>query len=245
LSGLNPVLERTLILSLLKFCEKGCVELETLRERGGFPRSVVDNYLKRLRDLGSATSDRNILILSPDQKLRLALEALHLGSDIQAVSKHLEWGEFEKLAASAFRANGFETVRGMRFSWNSKRWEIDVLGFSRSLLVCVDCKHWGRALTPSAMRNVVELHLKRVEALSEALPYIHTKIGIEDWKDRVVVPIIVSLHTSASKFTQGVPVVPILQLQNFITELPSYLTTMQYFKPKLKEKQLSTYSSDT
>lgn len=235
--ALNPLLERNLIFSLLKFTKKGYVERRLLYERGGFPKEIMDRYLAKLRNLSLVHVDETIIRFSSDQRLRLAIKALSLGSDVEALSGLLEWNEFESLSASAFRANGFKTLRGMRFSWDNRRWEIDVIGYSKPLMVCIDCKHWRRALNRSAINKIVELHVKRVEALSEALPSIHSKMRIEDWKEYVMTPIIVSLHTTPLKFCQEVPVVPIFQLQNFITELPSYLLDIKHFKPEFKAKE--------
>ena len=55
------------------------------------------------------------------------------------------------------------------------------------------------------------------------------EIGIVNWKLAYFVPIIVSLFPVPQKFYNGVPLVPILQIGDFLQKMSAYLDKMEYY----------------
>ncbi|MCW4030818.1 MAG: hypothetical protein NWE80_00450, partial [Candidatus Bathyarchaeota archaeon] len=90
-------------------------------------------------------------------------------------------------------------------------------------------KHWQREVKPSALRKIVEEQIKRVRALAQTIPCPTLKIECVKWKKAKIVPVILSLIPSRLKFCDNVPVVPILQLQDFLIQLPAYTESLNYF----------------
>lgn len=141
----------------------------------------------------------------------------------------LQWNEFENLAAGAFEANNFTVIKHFRFGWAGRRWEIDILGCKEPMVACVDCKHWRRGWRKSAIIRAVESQVERTQALTEVLPSLHKEVGLANWKRATLVPVVLSLVPGPSKFYTNVPIVPILQLQNFLNELPAHATSLTRF----------------
>jgi Holliday junction resolvase-like predicted endonuclease len=155
------------------------------------------------------------------QRLELAVRALKLGADLEKVSDCLQWKEFEGMAALAFENNGYVVQRNVHFKNHGRRWEIDVVGVRKPLVVCIDCKHWHHKLCESTARKIVSEQVARVRALAGTLPnpVARTKgLALDKYK---FVPVVLSLIVEKSKFFEGVPIVPILQLQDFLNYLPA------------------------
>ena len=177
-----------------------------------------------LLELGDKTIEA-----SSNQRLKMAIQTLELRADFERVCKFLEWMEFENISAVTFEANAFTVKRRFRFKWAGKRREIDLLGLRESMIVCADCKHWLRGWRRSAIIKTVELQVVRTKALADALPSLDSKIGLTKWKHATLIPMVLSLVPIPFKFHKQVPIVPILQLQSFLNELPAHTTTLKLF----------------
>jgi Holliday junction resolvase-like predicted endonuclease len=152
-----------------------------------------------------------------------------IGLDIEHVSAFFSWQEFEDIAALALERNGYVVTKNLRFKHAGRRWEIDVVGCRKPLVLCVDCKHWQRGVKPSALRKIVEAQVERVHALADTLPNVNWKVECVKWNKAKFVPVILSLIPSRSKFYENVPVVPVLQLQDFLIQLPAQVESLKYF----------------
>jgi hypothetical protein len=84
-------------------------------------------------------------------------------------------------------------------------------------------------LTPSALRRIVEAQVERTRALAKMLPAKALNIECVKWKKAKFVPMILSLIPSSFKFYDNVPVVPVLQLQDFLMQLPAQVEALTYF----------------
>ncbi len=109
-----------------------------------------------------------------------------------------------------------------------KRWEIDVVGCKKPLAICIDCKHWQHAITSSALKRMVDLQTQRTRALADSLPNVKLKLECIKWERSKFIPAVLSLIPSGQKFYDKVPVVPVLQLQDFIYQLPAYTETLKF-----------------
>jgi Holliday junction resolvase-like predicted endonuclease len=144
------------------------------------------------------------------------------------------WQEFEDIVALALKNNGYVVKKNVRFKHDAKRWEIDVVGCKKPIVICIDCKHWQRAISPSALHKIVDLQTQRTLALADSLPNISLKLECDKWEKAKFIAAVLSLLQSPFKFYEKVPVVPVLQLQDFICQLPAYTETMKFFSTSIR-----------
>ena len=225
-------LYREILMSILKLTSKGPVSKMLLSRDAGVPAQVTDEALRKFFDDGLIRLTDKAIEASLSQRVKIAIKALEFRADFEKVCGFLSWQEFESIAAMAFEANNFMVERRVRFTWANRRWEIDVLGCKEPIIVCVDCKHWHYGWRKSAITKAVEAQIERTKALTDTLHSIHIiprKLGLASWKKGILIPLILSLVPSPFKFYKKSPIVPILQLQSFLSELPAYADTLMCF----------------
>jgi len=226
-------IEKNLLMSILKLTLNGPVSKVLLSRDARVPSQVADEALRRFFDEELIQLSDKTVETSLTQRIKVAIRVLEFGADSEKVCGFLSWQEFESVAAMAFEANNFAVERRFRFTWANRKWEIDVLGCKEPIIACVDCKHWRHGWGRSAITKTVEAQIERTKALAEALnstPAIHRKLGLTSWKQRTLIPLILSLVPGPFKFYKKTPVVPILQLQNFLSELPAHTDMLTCFR---------------
>jgi Holliday junction resolvase-like predicted endonuclease len=224
------------LISLLKLTKSGSAAEEAVAMDANVPVHVVNNVLRGLREIGLIECENEQIELSSKQRVKLAIHAINNGTDIERVCKVLEWKEFENFAATAFEANNFAVKRRFRFKAQGRRWEIDVLAISEPIVVCVDCKRWRRGWGNSAITKVAAAQAERTEALAKSPHPLQRRVRLEGWRQAILFPVILSLFPGPVKFYNKVPVVPILQLQNFLDEFQGHITELTHFRAKLGPK---------
>lgn len=209
----------SLLLAILS--EGEGVEEDTLKLKAGVNGSAL-SILKELADEGLLTRENGYWRVR--DKLGLALKALKLGASIEAVARSFTWRDFEWFSSKAFEANGYQVLRGVRFSHQGRRYEVDVVAAKKPLVVLVDCKSWGIASgKASRLRRSALKHVERVKAFKGSLSGLKRKPNLEGWDKAYLVPVVVTIFEEAVKVYMGVPVVPIFKLNGFISELEAYL----------------------
>jgi len=222
-------LNRELLVALLKLTKDGPVQVEDLRSAARVTTQMFDQFLKGLRH-GGLVSDRDGFIeASSEQRSRIAVMAVEAGSDLERVGRALGWLEFEEMASHAFEENGYGVSRRFRFKAEGRRWEVDVLAARRPLVVCAECKRWARGMSGSSVIRTVDAHVEKVRVLSENLVELSGRLGLEDWRRGVVVPIALSLTSVPITVHRQVPVVSIFQLPLFIGDLGGHLDEITHF----------------
>jgi hypothetical protein len=218
-----------MIISLLKVSKGGPVSHELVNKEAKVPSKVAERLLRTLQDDGLLYLHDGFLQTDASQRLGLAVRAVELGADRERVSGFLDWKEFESMAAVALEKHGYTVRANLRFSQSGRKWEMDIVGCRRPIVVCIDCKHWHRGLYPSKLRGAVEEQVKRTLAFSEFLPNPAVRIECASWKEARFVPVVLSLMPASFKFHNGTPVVSILQLQDFLAQLPLSLNSLRCF----------------
>jgi len=226
-------IERELIISILKLAKDGPISLEVLKKDAKTPSTVAGNLVKKLKNNGLLFLRNKVIDVDSLKRLKLALHAIRLGADLERVSSFLDWKEFENIAAIAFERNGYSVKKNLRFKHAGRKWEIDIVGCKKPVAVCADCKHWHHGMSPSAVKRMVEEQIERTSALAESMPRLAEEIGCASWSRVKLVPAILSLITARSKFCNKVPVVPVLQLQDFLNQLPAYVGSLERFSKRL------------
>jgi Holliday junction resolvase-like predicted endonuclease len=221
--------ERNLIISLLKLTKEGPALTELVNREAHLPSAVTMKLLGKLQNEGLIYLKQGSVRAESGSRLKLAVQAISLGADVEHVSNLLCWQEFEEITALALKNNGYAVSNNVRFKQSGRKWEIDVVGCKKTLVVCVDCKHWQHAIAPSALKRIVDSQVRRTRALADSLPNPSLKLECTRWSYAKFMPAILSIMPSAFKFYDKVPVVPILQLQDFLNQLPAYTETLKLF----------------
>ncbi len=221
--------ERNLLISLLKLTKEGPVLTELVKREARLPSTVTMKLLVKLQDQGLVYLKQGTVETESGSRLKLAVQALALGADVECVSNLLCWQEFEEIAGFALKNNGYAVSNNVRFKQAGRRWEMDVVGCKKPLVVCIDCKHYQHAIATSALKKIVDSQVERTRALADSLPSPTLKLECAQWSDAKFMPAILSLVPSAFKFYCEVPVVPILQLQDFLNQLSAHAENVRFF----------------
>lgn len=228
------VIERNLLISLLKLTENGGVTQESVNRDAKVPVSIGVKLLQKLQSVNLVYLNADVVNVDAHSRLQIAVRAVELGADVEQVSAFLDWQEFEAIAGLALERNGYGVAKNVRFKYAGRRWEIDVVGCRKPLVVCIDCKHWRHGISPSVLTKIVAAQMDRVEALSDFLPGPSPKIACTTWEYAKFFPVILSLVPSRFKFYENVPIVPVLQLQDFLSQMPVYSTSLKNFRRLFK-----------
>lgn len=221
--------ERNLLISLLKMTKKGSALIESVNKHARIPAAASLKLLDKLQNENLIYLKQGNIEVDSNSRLKLAVKAASLGADIEHISDLLCWQEFEEIAAYALKNNGYTVQNNVRFKHEAKRWEIDVVGCKKPLVICIDCKHWQRAFASSTLKKIVDLQAQRTLALADSLPNLTLKLECSKWEKAKFIPTVLSMIPSAFKFYDKVPVVPVLQLQDFIRQLPAYTESTKFF----------------
>ena len=225
--------ERELAISILKLAKNMSVKQELINRDAKIPSAIGLNLLQKMQNEGLIyLRDRNVETESL-QRLKLAVRAIELGADPERVAAFLEWAEFEQMAAAIFETNGYSVTRNLRFKEGSKRWEIDIVACRRPIVMCVDCKHWHRTLFPSAVERIVEQQVQRTKSLARSLPSPNIPLQCSTWQNATLVPALLSLFMGRFKFCDDVPTVSLLQLQDFLTQIPAFITKLKGYEIRI------------
>jgi len=229
-------IERELLISILKLTRDGSVSHEVINKDAKIASDIAEKILKKLQNDGLVNVKRGIIEADGLQRLKMAVKSVSLGADLERVSGFLKWQEFESITAFAFARNNYTVHKNLRFKHAGKRLEIDIVGCKKPLAVCIDCKHWHHGIQPSALKRIVEEQVERTSALAESLPMLSTKIECASWNTVKLIPAVLSLVAGRFKFCDNVPIVPVLQLQDFLDQLPAYVESLKYFTKQLSDQ---------
>ncbi|MCW4023166.1 MAG: restriction endonuclease [Candidatus Bathyarchaeota archaeon] len=235
--------QTNVIVASLKHTVNGRAIKQIIAREAKVPVQVASNILDRLYEYGLIKYDNEQIDLSSNQRVKLALYAINQGTDVESICKVLEWKEFENFTARIFEKNSFGVKRNFRFKAAQRRWEIDVVAYTEPIIVCVDCKRWRRGWGNSAVKRVAAEQAKRTQVFADSLHFLQQKLDLSNWKQATVFPAILSLFPGPVKFYNKVPVVPILQIQNFVDEFLGHQKELQHFKAKLGPK-ISDYRDE-
>lgn len=191
---------------------RGTRDLGTIAKSLGVTAGVVRSLLHGLEGL-EVRGDEVVVT----DNVSLAVSALARGVPLRTVSRHLTWREFEEEVRRVLEAYGFVTFRNVSLTRGGRRLEVDVIGFSRSYALIVDCKHWKASavsrLTPAAVR-----HRERAVALLRSVRFAELAVR-GGFVRGYAIPVLVTLASSYRGVLEGVTVVPVQHLRGFLNEL--------------------------
>jgi hypothetical protein len=225
-------INKRLILAILKETSSGSTAIKDLTTSIHLTPQLVKKDLHILVEasLLSILDDR--IRLSSSQRIRLGIEALSLGSSLNEVCKSLSWGEFEDFCLEVLHENGFVVNKHFRFKATGRGWEIDLAARRGSMMMLIDCKHWNRGHQASSLRKVAERNLTCTKALLTVMPDVSDRLKIATSSSLSLLPVILTMLRSSVKIHLGVPIVSISQFNDFIYELPEYISGLAVFPAK-------------
>lgn len=236
--------EREILIAVLKLTKDSPIKYSLIGKNARIPTQMAERFLRKLADANLVKWKEKIIAASPRQRVRIAVQAIKLGADFERVCRLLEWKEFESITTTAFEAYDYIVVNNFRFKGkDGKRWEIDILAYKQPLIASVDCKHWKHNWTRAPITKMVDQHVERTKAFADILPSLNDKVKLGKWKHTTVIPFILSLLSSPFKFHRNTPIVPVLQLQNFLNELPAHTSLLTHFPQKLTiiDREITEY----
>jgi hypothetical protein len=135
---------------------------------------------------------------------------------LERVSAESAWQNFERLAAFIFEQNDFRVKVNTVKTLNRKRRQYDVIAWKNGKTYLVECKKWaGNRYRLSALIKAIEQHKERTAF------YV-------DITNEEAIPIIVTLIEEEILVHEGVPIVPVSKLDDFIHELDNHLNDGVY-----------------
>jgi hypothetical protein len=229
----NP--EFSIIIKLLKSQETS-IEIPILTQELAISNETALGVIHELEERELVRSiDDGTRIVAPfgEERLRLAVEAVRIGASIEDTASVLSWKEFESFCLKALEENGYTCYQEFRFkSPKGKRYECDVVAIMKSRILLADCKHYAGRV--KGLNSVVKKHLERVSAFSRSVSGLFRKIPeISEWKQASITPIIVTLFPENIALIDGVPIVPVFKLNQFLLELASNVEEITHIEVKL------------
>ncbi len=221
--------ELNLLISILKLTVNKPALFEDIKNDGRVPQSSLLTLMKRWQSENLVKLNGAYVEVESNARLELAARAISLGADVEVISNFLRWQEFECIAATALENFGYAVQKNVHFKQGARRWEIDVVGCRKPLVICIDCKSWHHSLSPSSIRRVVEAQVMRTRALADAMPNADICLKCATWDAAKFVPVVIVLMQGRFKFCDEVPIVPILQLRDFLSQMPLELESLKYF----------------
>ena len=226
-------LEREILVALLNLTREGSSDRSKLQEAARVTEEAIGLLLDDLMGEELVGESEGLLEASPGQRLGIAVRAVRAGADLERVSRALGWLEFEEMVAYALEENGYAVSRRFRFQAEGRRWEIDVLGAKKPLVLCAECKHWSRGLGNATARKIVETHLEKVGVLSENPVKVVKRLGLRDGDRAVFVPVAMSLTPARERIYRRIPVVSVFELPSFLGEFEGQLDWLASFPVEL------------
>jgi protease II len=127
--------------------------------------------------------------------------------DLQKVSKEVIWQNFERLTAFIFEENNFKVKVNTVKTFKNKRRQYDVIARKNDETFLIECKKWtGARYRLSALKTAIKQHKERAEFF-------------RNLTEENVIPIIVTLIEEEIQFYEKIPIVPILKLNSFLSEV--------------------------
>jgi hypothetical protein len=230
------MIEKEILASILKLTkQESGVQKEVISRDARVPLEETGKILTKLRKNNLINLRKDMVTANTEQRLKIAIQAINTGADIERICSLLEWKEFEKIVTTALEINSYIIRRNFRFKHEGKAWEIDILGFKQPLILSIDCKHWHHKMSETKTVRIAEAQIERTQNLVNALPSLVNTLQINKGKFAII-PIVVSLTMCTFKFCRGIPIVPVIQLRDFLSQLPAYKNSFTQYTINFEAK---------
>jgi hypothetical protein len=168
-------------------------------------------------------------------KMGIILEAIRSGLAIERITKHLSWQDFEQLIAAILSEAEWEVVTNFRFFSEGvpskrNRFEVDVLAWKRPYVVLIDCKRHA-IISKAPTEKFVQKQIERTYEFFEMIPIIHDSDELRwtQWYQAKILPVIVTWRDPSIVHFEGVPICPIVSLQDLLRNFDEYKDENNWF----------------
>nr|MDO8133453.1 hypothetical protein [Candidatus Njordarchaeum guaymaensis] len=240
--------ELSVIMKLLK-TEEASISIHALSREVAFSEEILLKMIQRLEEseLISRT-DNGMMVAAPigEDRLKLAIAAVRYGATVEDSASALSWKEFESFCLKVLEGNEYSCYQGFWFkSPKGRRYECDVVATMNSLILVADCKHYAGRV--KGLNAAVDKHLERVGAFAKSVPTLVRKIPqILEWDQATITPIMVTLFPENITVIEGVPIVPVFKLNQFLQEITSNIDNITHIAVKpSKQKRLTLETGTT
>lgn len=199
-SPLNIMYVKHEIPASLAGLSPGQTDMESFAAAVGVDTTLAGHIIKWWHAKGVGRIHGNTCTYAPGERLEAAIMLLEDGTNMDDVTCHIHWRDFEGLAGHILESEGYDVMRNHIMT--KPRMEIDVLGTRLGMAILVDCKHWRRS---SGLARAATLQMERAQRWTNDnhIPCI---------------PVIVTLLEHAP-LPSGIPVVSISRFRSFASEI--------------------------
>ena len=240
-SGCSAYLTRSALYETVLLATKKTprCHVQKIAAGSGIGKRATLEMLYKLQHEDLMTLDDEEVVVTPEQRMRIAIFAVAQGNDPETVSRRLRWQEFESLADRILAREGYDTKTHFIFKYLGRRFEIDVLGAKEPLLLCIDCKHWQYGWTSSRIAAAVKNQLLRVTSLSQSYGQQESKLSTCQWKSVRMLPVLLTLADTPSRIVNGVPTVSALRFGTFLSEIDPWIEQLNFVDVKSRQTNLT------
>ncbi|MBN1800052.1 MAG: hypothetical protein JW891_01010 [Candidatus Lokiarchaeota archaeon] len=175
-------------------------------------------------------------------KIQFICESMmFLDLDLRNLAILLDFSGFESLVKEILFRHGYRALKNFRFSNKTserqKRFEIDVIGIKRNLILIIDAKQWMKKDSPAAMSKAANMQFQRVVALKNnsvvfsdmIQELLGKKAKIRKNLPFVLIPLMISLEDNYLPLNENnIPLVSIYRFNSFLNELNLNLQTYKH-----------------
>jgi hypothetical protein len=190
-----------------------------IADRAKTTREQVALVLGPLLQLDDPTGAR----LTNSARFKLAFEAVRHGG-LQQVARALTWQEFEAFTEECLQTVGFDTQKGLIVKDDSRRWQIDIIAKKSPMILAIDCKHWESPGYESKLSNAAEHQKLALQALIRQMA-AREEVGRERL---LALPMILTLFEPRARMVDGVVVVSIEQLGDFLERVSPFSSELPF-----------------
>lgn len=214
------MMNSSLILKAIPVMKEGDLSFNEFAIATGLGKKISIELIRFLARSEIGTIGSSVITFSPLDKMRATFLAIQMGTDVEDLSKILNWKDFEILATNILDASGYVAYHSLRLK--KPRAEIDVVGIKDSIALLIDCKHWKRS-SSSQLQRFALMQVKRTEAFVRA----------NTDKIKFAIPAILTLHLESITFADDVPIIPIIKFRSFLNEMSGYLNEIRKISPTI------------
>ncbi len=145
--------------------------------------------------------------------------------DLETIGLSQDWKEFEAFVDKIFVSFGFATERNFRLK--KPRMEVDLVASRAELAFAIDCKHWKRTVGNATMTRISASQILRANRILQT--------GF--WSK--VIPVIMTLRDESLFILEnGVPIVPVSKLFDFILNWEEFAESILSLKSSVKQARI-------
>ena len=203
--------ENRTLLIMLDQAAKGYLDVSP---PAGISGHLWKTSLALLRRTGIGEKQSGKVSISSSDRIKMSLLAAERMKDIKLVSHWLNWKDFEMFVSEIAKQHNYTARNNVNLT--KPRAQIDVIATKGSLSILIDCKHWNKTAGDSSLAEVAKKQIKRARI------FIRSKKARE-WGTKAALPSIVTLLGGSSKFSEGLPIVPVSEINSFFGSIDGFL----------------------